>query len=306
MRRHHACAFSGGALMTWTLLLQHLANGVALGFVFGLVAIGYTLVYGVVKLVNFAHGDIFMMASFFVYYGIVLFSFPWWFSFVCAIFLTALLGISIEKVAYKPLRDAPRISSLCSAIGMSFLLENFATVVFGGRQKPFYQPQILSKTLDIGGVRIQLVTVVTILVSVAALLFLNYLVYRTRMGLAMRALAHDFDTARLMGINVDRTITFTFAVGSSLAAISAIFWALRYPQIWPFMGVFPGWRAFTAAIIGGIGSIKGAMTGGFLIGMISIMLVAFLPDLAGYRDAFIFMMLVLVLLFKPTGLFGEA
>lgn len=292
--------------MNWTLFLQHLANGIALGFVFGLVAIGYTLVYGVVKLVNFAHGDIFMMATFFVYYSITLFSIPWWLSFVFAIFLTILLGISVEKIAYKPLRSAPRISSLCSAIGMSFLLENFATVVFGGRQKPFYQPNVLNRTIEIYNVRIQFVTIITIVVSVVALLFLNYLVYRTKMGLAMRALAHDFDTAKLMGINVDRTITFTFAVGSALAAISAIFWALRYPQIWPFMGVFPGWRAFTAAIIGGIGSIKGAMTGGFLIGMISILLVAFLPDLAGYRDAFIFIMLVLVLLFKPKGLFGEA
>jgi len=292
--------------MTWTLFLQHLVNGAALGFVFALVAIGYTLVYGVVKLVNFAHGDIFMMATFFVFYGITLFSFPWWLAFAIAIFLTILLGMGVEKVAYKPLRNAPRISSLCSAIGMSFLLENFAVVVFGGRQKPFYQPEVLIKTITIANVRIQLVSIVTVVVSIGALLFLNYLVYKTKMGLAMRALAHDFDTAKLMGINVDRTISFTFAVGSGLAAISAIFWALRYPQIWPFMGVFPGWRAFTAAIIGGIGSIKGAMIGGFSIGLLTILMVAFMPNMAGYKDAFIFVALVLILLFKPTGLFGEA
>ena len=292
--------------MTWTLFLQHLVNGAALGFVFALVAIGYTLVYGVVKLVNFAHGDIFMMATFFVFYGITLFSLPWWLAFVIAIFLTILLGMGVEKVAYKPLRNAPRISSLCSAIGMSFLLENFAVVVFGGRQKPFYQPEVLIKTITIANVRIQLVSIVTVVVSIGALLFLNYLVYKTKMGLAMRALAHDFDTAKLMGINVDRTISFTFAVGSGLAAISAIFWALRYPQIWPFMGVFPGWRAFTAAIIGGIGSIKGAMIGGFSIGLLTILMVAFMPNMAGYKDAFIFVALVLILLFKPTGLFGEA
>jgi len=160
--------------MNWTLFLQHLANGIALGFVFGLVAIGYTLVYGVVKLVNFAHGDIFMMATFFVYYSITLFSIPWWLSFVFAIFLTILLGISVEKIAYKPLRSAPRISSLCSAIGMSFLLENFATVVFGGRQKPFYQPNVLNRTIEIYNVRIQFVTIITIVVSIVALLFLNY------------------------------------------------------------------------------------------------------------------------------------
>jgi len=292
--------------MTWTLFLQHLVNGAALGFVFALVAIGYTLVYGVVKLVNFAHGDIFMMATFFVFYGITLFSLPWWLAFAIAIFLTILLGMGVEKVAYRPLRNAPRISSLCSAIGMSFLLENFAVVVFGGRQKPFYQPEVLIKTITIANVRIQLVSIVTVVVSIGALLFLNYLVYKTKMGLAMRALAHDFDTAKLMGINVDRTISFTFAVGSGLAAISAIFWALRYPQIWPFMGVFPGWRAFTAAIIGGIGSIKGAMIGGFSIGLLTILMVAFMPNMAGYKDAFIFVALVLILLFKPTGLFGEA
>jgi len=292
--------------MTWTLFLQHLVNGAALGFVFALVAIGYTLVYGVVKLVNFAHGDIFMMATFFVFYGITLFSLPWWLAFVIAIFLTILLGMGVEKVAYRPLRNAPRISSLCSAIGMSFLLENFAVVVFGGRQKPFYQPEVLIKTITIANVRIQLVSIVTVVVSIGALLFLNYLVYKTKMGLAMRALAHDFDTAKLMGINVDKTISFTFAVGSGLAAISAIFWALRYPQIWPFMGVFPGWRAFTAAIIGGIGSIKGAMIGGFSIGLLTILMVAFMPNMAGYKDAFIFVALVLILLFKPTGLFGEA
>jgi len=292
--------------MTWTLFLQHLVNGAALGFVFALVAIGYTLVYGVVKLVNFAHGDIFMMATFFVFYGITLFSLPWWLAFAIAIFLTILLGMGVEKVAYRPLRNAPRISSLCSAIGMSFLLENFAVVVFGGRQKPFYQPEVLIRTITISNVRIQLVSIVTVVVSVGALLFLNYLVYKTKMGLAMRALAHDFDTAKLMGINVDRTISFTFAVGSGLAAISAIFWALRYPQIWPFMGVFPGWRAFTAAIIGGIGSIKGAMIGGFSIGLLTILMVAFMPNMAGYKDAFIFVALVLILLFKPTGLFGEA
>jgi len=292
--------------MTWTLFLQHLVNGAALGFVFALVAIGYTLVYGVVKLVNFAHGDIFMMATFFVFYGITLFSLPWWLAFAIAIFLTILLGMGVEKVAYRPLRNAPRISSLCSAIGMSFLLENFAVVVFGGRQKPFYQPEVLIKTITIANVRIQLVSIVTVVVSIGALLFLNYLVYKTKMGLAMRALAHDFDTAKLMGINVDKTISFTFAVGSGLAAISAIFWALRYPQIWPFMGVFPGWRAFTAAIIGGIGSIKGAMIGGFSIGLLTILMVAFMPNMAGYKDAFIFVALVLILLFKPTGLFGEA
>lgn len=291
--------------MSLTLLFQNLTNGVALGFMFALVAIGYTMVYGVIKLVNFAHGDIFMMATFFVYYGITLFSLPWWLACGGGIGLTILLGILVERFAYRPLRNAPRISSLCSAIGMSFLLENFAVVVFGGRQKSFFRPEFFSKAFTIGGVRVLSVTLMTIAVSLLALIFLNYLIYKTKMGLGMRALSRDMETARLMGININRIISLTFAAGSGLAAVGAIFWALRYPQIWPFMGVFPGWRAFTAAIIGGIGSIKGAMAGGFAIGLITIMFVAFFPTLAGLKDTFIFIILVLVLLFKPAGIFGE-
>jgi branched-chain amino acid transport system permease protein len=291
--------------MTVTFFLQNLMNGVALGFIFALIAIGYTMVYGVVKLVNFAHGDIFMMATFFVYFSITLFGLPWYLAFIAGIILTIILGVVVERFAYRPLRTAPRISSLCSAIGMSFLLENLAVVVFGGRQKSFFRPEFFSQTFTVGGVRILNVTLVTVGISLLSLLVLNYLLYKRKIGLGMRALSRDFDTARLMGINVDRTITFTFAIGSGLAAIGAILWALRYPQIWPFMGVFPGWRAFTAAIIGGIGSIRGAMVGGLLIGIITIMVVALLPSLAGIKDIFIFMILVAVLLFKPDGLFGE-
>jgi branched-chain amino acid transport system permease protein len=291
--------------MTLTFFMQNLMNGIALGFIFALIAIGYTMVYGVVKLVNFAHGDIFMMATFFVYFSITLFGLPWYLAFMAGIILTIILGVVVERFAYRPLRTAPRISSLCSAIGMSFLLENLAVVVFGGRQKSFYRPDFFSRNITVAGVRVLTVTLVTIGISLLALLVLNYLLYKRKVGLGMRALSRDFDTARLMGINVDQTITFTFAIGSGLAAIGAILWALRYPQIWPFMGVFPGWRAFTAAIIGGIGSIRGAMVGGLLIGIITIMVVALLPSLAGIKDIFIFMILVAVLLFKPDGLFGE-
>jgi branched-chain amino acid transport system permease protein len=291
--------------MTLTFFMQNLMNGIALGFIFALIAIGYTMVYGVVKLVNFAHGDIFMMATFFVYFSITLFGLPWYLAFIAGIILTIILGVVVERFAYRPLRTAPRISSLCSAIGMSFLLENLAVVVFGGRQKSFYRPDFFSRNITVAGVRVLTVTLVTIGISLLALLVLNYLLYKRKVGLGMRALSRDFDTARLMGINVDQTITFTFAIGSGLAAIGAILWALRYPQIWPFMGVFPGWRAFTAAIIGGIGSIRGAMVGGLLIGIITIMVVALLPSLAGIKDIFIFMILVAVLLFKPDGLFGE-
>lgn len=291
--------------MNLTIFLQNLSNGISLGCLFALIAIGYTMVYGILRLINFAHGDIFMMAAFFVYYSMVIFSLPWGVACLVAVVLAMLLGMVVEKVAYRPLRDAPRISSLCSAIGMSFLLENFAIVVFGGRPKSFYSPEFFAKTYILGEVRVPGVNFVTPIVTIIFLLILTYIVYKTKTGLAMRAISKDFDTAKLMGINLNRTISLTFIIGSGLAAIGAVLWALRYPQIWPFMGVYPGWRAFTAAIIGGIGSIRGAMVGGFLVGLLTIMIVAFLPSLAGYKDAFIFIILIFVLLFKPEGLFGE-
>jgi len=291
--------------MNLNIFLQNLSNGISLGCLFALIAIGYTMVYGVLRLINFAHGDIFMMATFFAYYAIALFSLPWGVACLVAVVLAMLLGRTVERIAYKPLRNAPRISSLCSAIGMSFLLENFAIVVFGGRPKAFYRPEFFSKIFILGGVRIPGVNFITPIVSIIFLLILTYIVYRTKTGLAMRAISKDFDTAKLMGINLDRTISFTFILGSGLAAIGAVLWALRYPQIWPFMGVFPGWRAFIAAVIGGIGSIRGAMVGGFMVGLLTIMIVAFMPGLAGYKDAFIFIILIFVLLFKPEGIFGE-
>jgi branched-chain amino acid transport system permease protein len=291
--------------MNLYVFLQNLSNGISLGFLFALIAIGYSMVYGILRLMNFAHSGVFMMAAFFVYYSMAIFSPPWWLACLIAVILAMLLGMIVEKVAYSPLRNAPRVSSLCSAIGMSFLLENLAVVLFGGRQKPFYQPEFFSKIFILGDVRIPGVNLVTPIVSIASLLILTYIVYKTKSGLAMRAVSRDFDTSKLMGISLNRTISITFIMASGLAAVGAILWSLRYPQIWPLMGVFPGWRAFSAAIIGGIGSIKGAMTGGFLLGIISIMTVAFMPQWAGYKDGFIFGILILVLLFKPEGLFGE-
>ncbi|MEA3453851.1 MAG: branched-chain amino acid ABC transporter permease [Candidatus Caldatribacteriota bacterium] len=291
--------------MTFNVFLQNLSNGISLGFLFALIAIGYSMVYGILNLINFAHGDIFMMATFFAYYAITFFSLPWGLAYFAAIFLTILLGVSVDHFAYRPLRNSPRISCLCSAIGMSFLLENFAIVVFGGRPKAFFRPEIFTKMHTIFSVRIHSVSIITPVIAILALLVLTYIIRRTKVGLAMRAISRDFDTANLMGININKTIAFTFAIGSGLAAIGAILWALRYPQIYPYMGIFPGWRAFAAAIMGGIGSIRGATLGGFLVGLLTIMIVVFLPALAGYKDAFIFIGVIVILLFKPKGLFGE-
>lgn len=287
-----------------SLFLQHLVNAVSLGFVFGLVAVGYALVYSVVKLVNFAHGDVFMMSTYFMFYTSIIFGVPWLGAVLLGIALTALLGVGIEKVAYKPLRKYPRINSLVSSIGMSFLLQNFAVVVFGGIQRSFPVPKAMSKTIILGDVRIQAISIYTIIFSVVTVIILGLILQKTKIGLAMRILSRDFDTARLMGINVNGTISFTFALGSALAAVSAVFWALRYPQIFPFMGQYPGSRAFIAAVVGGIGSLKGALLGGFLLGVLTVLIPAMFPEYSGYREAFIFLLLVLVLIFKPNGLFG--
>jgi len=291
--------------VTVELFLQHLANGVSLGSLYALIAIGYTMVYGILRLINFAHGDIIMIACYFAFYGVAIFVLPWPVSVALAVLLTTGTGMLIERSAYRPLRQAPRISLLISAIGVSFLLENLGLVVFGGRPKAFMQPDFLARAYQIGGVSVAGILLVIPLLTAALLVGLNYLVYRTKVGVAMRAASWDFDTSRIMGINVDRVVALTFAIGSALAAVGGIMWAIRYPQINPLMGIIPGLKCFIAAVFGGIGSIPGAMLGGLLLGIGEIMLVAFMPDLAGFRDAFAFVLLIIMLLFRPSGLLGR-
>lgn len=291
--------------MTSTIFFQQLINGISLGSLYGLVAIGYTMVYGILRLINFAHGDLLMFAAYTAIYGIALFALPWTISFPLAILITGLMGIVLDRAAYKPLRDAPRISLLISAIGASFLLENLALVIIGGVPKPFPRPDVFNKVIDVFGLRVQVLTIYTPLITIILLLGLLYIIYRTRVGKAMRAASKDFETTRLMGINLDRIISITFLLGSALAAAGGIMWAMKYPQVNPFMGVFPGLKAFIAAVLGGIGNTVGAVLGGFLLGLGEVMIVAFFPGLAQYRDAFAFVILILVLLFRPTGIMGE-
>jgi len=291
--------------MSLSSFLQHLTNGISLGSLYALIAIGYTMVYGILRLINFAHGDIFMMATYFAFYAMVTFLLPWYISFFLVIVLTTLLGILVEKAAYRPIRNAPKISILISAIGMSFFLENLATVVFGGRPKAFPAPDIFTKIIHIGSISIQRLTIIIPIVTFVFLLFLLYLINRTKSGMAMRAVSKDYETASIMGVDVNKTISFTFGIGSALAAVGAIMWGMKFPQIAPLMGVMPGLKCFIAAVIGGIGNITGAVIGGFILGIGEIMLVAFFPNLTGYRDAFAFILLIAILLFKPTGIMGE-
>lgn len=291
--------------MSLSIFLQNIANGLSLGSLYALIAIGYTMVYGILRLINFAHGDIFMLSTYFVFYGILIFSLPWWLSFIIAIILTALTGMLTERIAYRPLRKAPKISLLISAIGVSFFLENAGVVVFSGIPKSFARPELFDTMLVFKDIRISSINIVSFIISIIFLMALLYIVYKTKTGLAMRAISVDVETSKLMAIDVNRTISITFGIGSALAAVGGVLWALKYPQIFPFMGIIPGLKAFIAAVVGGIGNIPGAMLGGFILGLTEIMLVGFMPELSGYRDAFAFLILILILLFKPDGLLGK-
>jgi branched-chain amino acid transport system permease protein len=291
--------------MTLTLFFQQLANALSLGSLYALIAIGYTMVYGILRLINFAHGDVFMLGAYLAFYGSAIFLLPWWGALVLAISVTTLFGIGLERVAYRPLRDSPKISVMVSAIGASFFLESLATVVFGGRPKGVQTPDILSTVVNIGSVSILSVSLVIPVVTFAALAALLWIVGHTKTGMAMRAVSTDLDASRLMAIDVNKIVSFTFGTGSFLAALGGILWSFKYPQLNPLMGVMPGLKCFIAAVIGGIGDITGAALGGFLLGFLELMIVAFLPALSGYRDAFAFVLLIIVLLVKPTGLLGK-
>jgi len=291
--------------MAFQTFLQQLINGVSLGSLYGLVAIGYTMVYGILRLINFAHGDVLMVGCYFAFYAILIFSLPWYASFLVAILLTALLGIVIDRGAYLPVRKAPRISALITAIGVSFLLENLALVIFGGRPKPFYRPPIFGKVIEWGDLHFLALSLWIPFITFVLILFLLLIIYRTRTGMAMRAISRDMETVRLMGVDVNRITSITFALGSALAAAGGIMWALKFPQIDPYMGIIPGLKAFVAAVLGGIGNVIGAALGGFLLGLLEIMLVALMPSLGGYKDAFAFLILIGILLFRPIGIMGE-
>jgi branched-chain amino acid transport system permease protein len=291
--------------MTGQLFLQQLANGISLGSLYALLAIGYTMVYGILRLINFAHGDIFMMAAYFMIFSIITFKLPWFVAIIIVITATVALGVLVEKTAYKPLRNDPRMSIMISAIGASFLLENLATYLFTGVPRGFPDIKVLTTTVKIGGLSLTIATLITPFVTLILLYAVLFITNKTKIGMAMRAVSKDFETAKLMGININKVISSTFIIGSSLAAIGAILWGSRYPSIMPLTGVMPGLKCFIAAVLGGIGNTAGAVLGGFILGMAEIMLITFLPAFTGYRDAMAFVILIVVLLVKPTGLLGE-
>ena len=286
--------------------LQQLINGLSLGSLYALIAIGYTLVYGILRLINFAHGDLLMVSAYAAIMGVGIFSWPWPAAFALAIAVTGLLGVLLERGAYRPLRRAPRISLLISAIAASFLLENLVLVIAGGPAKPFPVPAAFSGAVSAGGLYIPRLSFLIPLITAGFLAGLFGIIYRTQAGRAMRAIARDQEMSSLVGIDVNRLIAFTFLLGSLLAGVGGVLWAMKYPQVNPFIGILPGLKAFIAAVLGGIGNVTGAVLGGLLLGLLEIMIVALFPSWAGYRDALAFALLILLLLIRPTGLLGEA
>jgi branched-chain amino acid transport system permease protein len=284
---------------------QYLSNALSLGSLYALIAIGYTMVYGILRLINFAHGDVFMLGGYVAFYAITLFFMPWWVGFIVALGLTGIFGIGLERAAYRPLRNSPRISIMISAIGASFLIQNLAIVIFGGRPKGFPVPDIFNKVVKMGSVSVVSVSLIIPVLTAILLTILLIIEHKTKTGMAMRAVSTDLAAARLMAIDVNKIVSFTFGTGSVLAAIGGVMWSLKYPQLNPTMGMIPGLKCFIAAVIGGIGNISGAVLGGLLLGFIEIMVIAALPTLTGYRDAFAFVLLIIVLLVKPSGLLGR-
>jgi len=287
--------------MSLTTFLQQCLTGISLGGAYALIAIGYTLVYGILRLINFAHGDIFMMAGYFMIFAMS--SMPWYIAIPVVLIATVALGAIIEKVAYKPLRNAPRMSVMISAIGVSYLLQNLATYLFTALPKGYPEIPFLKNIFQIGGLSASFVTFLTPILTLLLVYLLILLINHSKMGMAMRAVSKDYETAQLMGIKINKTISFTFAIGSLLAGIGSILYFTDRMTVFPFSGSLPRLKCFVAAVIGGIGSIPGAVAGGFILGIGETALVAM--GYSTFSDAFTFIVLILMLLMRPTGLFGE-
>ena len=285
------------------IFLDNLINGLSLGSIYAIIALGYTMVYGIAKMLNFAHGDIIMVGAYVAFCGLQYWGFPPVLAFLLAMLVCTVLGITIEGLAYRPLRQATSLAVLITAIGMSYLLQNIALMIWGANPKAFPTTFINSTSLHLGRINISSATLITILVSIVIMVLLTLFTSKTKLGKAMRCVSEDRGAAELMGINVNRTISLTFAIGSALAAIAGILLCSSYPILQPTTGSMPGIKAFTAAVFGGIGSIPGAMLGGVLLGIIEIFGKAYISTELG--DAIVFAVLIIVLLFKPAGLLGK-
>lgn len=285
-----------------TAFLQQLVNGLSLGSIYALIALGYTMVYGIIKLINFAHGDIYMLGAYVAFIVTTQVGLGFFPALIISMLVCGVLGVLIERIAYKPLRHATRITALITAIGVSYILEYTTQYVMGSEVKTY--PELLTKaTFELGPVQISMQQIYIFVITIVMMVILQFIVQKTKMGRAMRAVSVDEDAARLMGINVDTTISFTFLLGSCLAGAAGVLVGIYYNSINPLMGMVPGLKAFIAAVFGGIGSIPGAMIGGLFIGIAETMVTAYGSSL--YKDAIVYLILILILIIKPAGLLGK-
>ena len=296
---------------TLSLFGQQLVNGITLGSVYALIAVGYTMVYGVIQLINFAHGEIYMMGAFLSFTMVTGFGLSFWVAFPVTIVLCAILGILLDIVAYRPLRKAPRLAALITAIGMSLFLQNLALMIWGSQIQayPLFPepslPEFFFKTaFTVGEIVVTWMQIFILTVATGMMAALHTIIHHTKVGTAMRAIAQDKVTASLMGINVNRVISFTFAIGSAMGAVAGVLVGIYYNAIWPTMGYIAGIKAFAAAVLGGIGSVPGAMLGGGVLGMAEVMGAGYISS--AYRDGIAYAVMILVIIFKPSGLLGKS
>jgi branched-chain amino acid transport system permease protein len=281
--------------------LQQLLNALQLGSIYALIALGYTMVYGILTMINFAHGDVFMVGAFLCFLAAVYLDLPFLPVLLLTMTGTALLGMTIERLAYKPLRHAPRVSAIITALGVGLFLENFTLAL---SPYPKNIPPLLEiTTWNLGGVSVSSLQVIIIFLSLGLMFLLDHIVHRTPVGMAMRAISWDKTFVPLMGIPVDRIISFTFILGAGLAGAAGAMYGMAYPVIDPYMGIMVGWKAFISAVVGGIGNIRGAMIGAYILGSVEIMVAAFLPST--YRDFVVFTLLLLLIMVRPYGILGQ-
>lgn len=293
--------------MSISYVLEQIVNGLILGSMYALVAIGFSMIYGIVRLINFAHGEIVMIGAFATVGLVTILHVPFAVDIIIVLIVGAVMGIIVDRAAFKPMRGAPQVTGFIASLAVAILLENLALITLSAQPRNFHIPDYLNIVLNFGPVSLRVVELAIIVVSIVLMLLLVAFVRLTKTGIAMRATAENLAVARLMGIHSDRMIMLAFGIGSALAAVAGLMWGALYGQITPLMGFVPGLKAFVAAVIGGVGSITGAMLGGFILGLAEVLFVGLLPpEFSGYRNVFVFTTLIVILLIMPNGLLGHS
>ncbi|HFQ15698.1 MAG TPA: branched-chain amino acid ABC transporter permease [Rhodobacteraceae bacterium] len=286
-------------------IVQQIVNGLTLGSLYALVASGFAMIYGIVRLINFAHGDIVMVGAFSAF-GMVALGVPWFLIVPFVLLIGALAGAAIEVAVFRPIRGAPQVTGFIATLAVSVAIQNTGIMLLSGQPRNFSFPDFMHVRVSLGQASVSLTDILIVALTLIILVILALIIYRTRLGVAMRATSENLMAARLMGININRTTMTAFALGSSLAAIAGLMWGGKYGQIDPLFGFIPGLKAFVATIIGGVGSIGGAVLGGYLLGLAEVLFVGLLPpEYSGFRDAFVFLLLIVILLVRPNGLLGR-